>query len=224
MLEGALAACQGGGVSELVPPLPRYGEASLADLVPSLLAALDARGFFNRLGFDPADRVCLLMIDGLGWELLEANRENAPFLNVAVDDVRTLTAGFPATTVASLGSIGTGLPPGEHGLVGTTMAIPGQHRALNCLHWTAAGQGRQIDLRDRVVPEQLQPNQTAFERAAADGVEAVLVGPPDHARSGLTRAVLRGGRYQSAVSPGDRIVTASRVANTTDGELQQGQM
>jgi len=150
----------------------------------------------------PADRVCLLMLDGLGW-LLEANREQAPFLNVAVDEVRTLTAGFPATTVASLGSIGTGRPPGEHGLVGTTMAVPGERRALNCLHWTAAGSGRQTDLRDRVVPEQLQPDQTAFERAAADGVEVVLVGPRDHARSGLTRAVLRGGRYQSAVSFGD---------------------
>ena len=190
-------------MSDLAPPVPRYGEASLADLVPSLLSALDTAGFANHLGLDPADRVCLLMIDGLGWELFEANHENAPFLNVVVDDVRTLTAGFPATTVASLGSIGTGRPPGEHGLVGTTIAVPGQRAALNCLHWTAAGPGRQSDLRDRVVPEQLQPDQTAFERAAADGVEVVLVGPRDHARSGLTRAVLRGGRYQSAVSFGD---------------------
>jgi hypothetical protein len=190
-------------VLDLAPPLPRYGEASLAELVPSLLSALDVPGFANHLGLDSADRVCLLMLDGLGWELLQANREQAPFLNVAVDEVRTLTAGFPATTVASLGSIGTGRPPGEHGLVGTTMAVSGERRALNCLHWTAAGQGRQSDLRDRVVPEQLQPDQTAFERAAADGVEVVLVGPRDHARSGLTRAVLRGGRYQSAVSFGD---------------------
>ncbi|HZD01782.1 MAG TPA: nucleotide pyrophosphatase/phosphodiesterase family protein [Actinomycetes bacterium] len=188
---------------DLAPPLPRYGEASLADLVPSLLSALDTPGFANRLGLDPADRVCLLMIDGLGWELLQANHEHALFLNTAVDEARTLTAGFPATTVASLGSIGTGLPPGEHGLVGTTMAVPGQPRALNCLHWTAAGTGRQVDLRDRVVPEQLQPNQTAFERAVADGVKVVLVGPRDHARSGLTRAVLRGGHYQSAISLGD---------------------
>jgi hypothetical protein len=203
MLGSRLGVGQEGGVLEPAPPLPRYGAASLAELVPSLLSALDTPGFANRLGLDPADRVCLLMIDGLGWELLEANREHAPFLNVAVDDVGTLTAGFPATTVASLGSIGTGRPPGEHGLVGTTMAVPGQRWALNCLHWTAAGPGRQVDLRDRVVPEQLQPDQTAFERAAADGVEVVHVGPRDHARSGLTRAVLRGGRYQSAVSLGD---------------------
>ena len=188
---------------QLVPPLPRYGEASLADLVPSLLSGLDVPGFANHLCLDPADRVCLLMLDGLGSQLLEANRAQAPFLNVAAAEVRTLTAGFPATTVASLGSIGTGQPPGAHGMVGTTMAVPGQREALNCLHWTAAGSGRRADLRDRVVPEQLQPDQTAFERAVADGVEVVLIGPRDHARSGLTRAVLRGGRYASAVSLGD---------------------
>jgi hypothetical protein len=191
------------GVPDPAAPLPRYGEASLADLVPSLLSALDVPGVANPLGLEPADRVCLVMVDGLGWELLEANRSRALFLHSAVDQARPLTAGFPATTVASLGSIGTGLPPGEHGLVGTTMAVPGQRGALNCLRWTTAGSGRQVDLRDRVVPEQLQPTQTAFERATADGVEVVLIGPRDHARSGLTRAVLRGGRYQSAISLGD---------------------
>jgi hypothetical protein len=200
---GCLGGMTGRSVSDLAPRVPQYGEASLAELVPSLLSALDTPGFVNSLGLEPADRVCLLMIDGLGWDLLQVNREQAPFLSVAVGEVRTLTAGFPATTVASLGSIGTGLPPGQHGLVGTTMAVPGERRALNCLRWTAAGPGRQTDLRDRVVPEQLQPDQTAFERAAAYRVEVVLVGPRDHARSGLTRAVLRGGRYQTAISPGD---------------------
>jgi len=204
MLRMTMAQDRRGGVAEPAPSLPRYGEASLAELVPSLLAALDAPGFANRLGLDPVDRVCLVLVDGLGWELLEANLEHAPFLNVGVDSARTLTAGFPATTVTSVGSLGTGRPPGEHGLVGTTMAVPGQRAALNCLHWTAAGRGHQVDLRDRVVPEQLQPDPTAFERAALDSVEIVLVGPRDHAQSGLTRAVLRGGRYQNAVSVGDQ--------------------
>jgi len=83
------------------------------------------------------------------------------------------------------------------------MAVPGQRAALNVLHWTAAGDARRVDLRDRVVPEQLQPDQTAFEHAEAAGVEVVRIGPRDHARSGLTRAVLRGGSHQTAVSLGD---------------------
>ncbi|HEV3465087.1 MAG TPA: alkaline phosphatase family protein, partial [Actinomycetota bacterium] len=55
------------------PPLPRYGEASLADLMPSLLAALDVPGYANPLGVEPLRRACLLVADGLGWELLLAN-------------------------------------------------------------------------------------------------------------------------------------------------------
>jgi hypothetical protein len=48
-----------------LPLLPRYGAASLAELVSSILACLDVPGFDNRLGLDPAERVCLLLIDGL---------------------------------------------------------------------------------------------------------------------------------------------------------------
>jgi hypothetical protein len=191
-------------------PLPRADEASLADLVPSLLSALDVPGFANPLGIDPARRVCLLLVDGLGWELLQANREFTPFLNAGVEDARPLTTGFPATTVASLGSIGTGRPPGEHGLVGTTLAVPGGNQAMSCLRWASYGAGRKVDLRDRVVPERFQPDPTAFERAAADRVEVTLVGPRDHAASGLTRAVLRGGRYDSVLSLGELAAMASR--------------
>jgi hypothetical protein len=100
------------------PPVPRYGEASLADLASSMLAMVDVPGCRNPLGLEPANRACLLLVDGLGWELLQANRDWAPFLAAAAASGRPLTAGYPATTASSLGSLGTGRPPGEHGLVG----------------------------------------------------------------------------------------------------------
>ena len=57
-----------------VPPtLPRYGEGSLADLATSLLASLGVGGP-NPLDLAPAARVCLLVVDGLGWELLGTTR------------------------------------------------------------------------------------------------------------------------------------------------------
>jgi hypothetical protein len=184
-------------------PLPRYGEASLAEVVPSLLSALDVPGFANPLGIEPTRRVCLLLIDGLGYEELEANQEQALFLTTAATTLRPITTCFPATTVASLGSLGTGRPPGEHGLVGLTLALPGQQQAMNLLRWAASGPGPATDLRDRVAPERFQPEPTAFERAAADRVSVNLVGPREHAKSGLTRAVLRGGRYESVHSLGE---------------------
>ena len=192
------------------PLLPRYGEASLAELTPSLLAALDLPGFRNPLGVEPLRRACLLLVDGLGWELLAANRRVAPVLAAAAEQGRPVTTGFPATTVASLASIGTGLPPGRHGLVGYTIALPGMERAFNCLRWSPYGLGGAKDLRDRVVPERIQPEPTAFEAAEADGVEVTLVGAGEYAASGFTRAALRGGGYWRTHSLGDQAAGALR--------------
>jgi hypothetical protein len=194
------------------PSLPRYGHGSLADLVPSLLAALDVPGFGDSVGLDPVRRACLLVIDGLGHELLLANAGHAPFLAGRAAARQPLTTGFPSTTAASLGSIGTGLPPGEHGLVGYTMRLPGMDRPVNSLRWTTYGLGGGKDLRDRFSPEVVQPSRTAFELAVNDGVEVTKVGAPSYARSGLTRAVLRGGSHADSYSLGDlAAVTAQRL-------------
>ncbi|HET9292164.1 MAG TPA: alkaline phosphatase family protein, partial [Actinomycetes bacterium] len=180
-------------MSAPAPPLPRYGEASLADLMPSLLAALDVPGYANPLGVEPLRRVCVLVADGLGWELLLANRRAAPAMAAAAERGGPVTTGFPSTTATSLASIGTGLPPGGHGLVGYTIALPGMERAFNCLRWSPYGLGGAKDLRDRFVPERAQPEPTAFEVAAADGIEVTSVGAGQFAASGFTRAALRGG-------------------------------
>ena len=58
----------------VAPTLPRYGEATLADLSTSLLASLGVAGEANPLDLAAADRVCLLVVDGLGWELLRDTR------------------------------------------------------------------------------------------------------------------------------------------------------
>ena len=192
------------------PPLPRYGEASLAEVAPSLLAALDLPGFRNPLGVEPLRRACLLVVDGLGWELLLANRRAAPVLAAAAERGRPVTTGFPATTASSLASIGTGLAPGRHGLVGYTIALPGMDRAFNCLRWSPYGLGGARDLRDRVVPERVQPEPTVFEAAEADGVEVTLVGAGEYAASGFTRAALRGGGYWRTHSLGDQAAGALR--------------
>ena len=191
------------------PLLPRYGERSLADLVPSLAAALGAPGFPNPLAIDPCPRAVVLLVDGLGAQLLQTHRAIAPTLTGLAGE--PMTAGFPSTTATSLSSLGTGRPPGEHGLVGYTMLVPGQPRPLNVLRWELAGPGAPVDLREAVPPEQLQPDATAFERATAAGVRVVLVGSPVLAHSGLTRASLRGGTHVAAHSLADVITETARV-------------
>lgn len=144
-------------------PVPRYGGGALADLAPSVLASLGVPGAVNVLGVPEVSRVCVLLVDGLGWEQLRAHPGEAPFLNAMSGG--PITSGFPATTVTSLASLATGVPPGEHGLLGLQVAIPGAGRLLNCLHWKD----------DDPDPAEFQPVPTAYERAAADGVEVGYV-------------------------------------------------
>src|SRR5262245_35817998 len=139
------------------PPVPAYGRGSLADLGPSVLAALGVPGETGVLDLPALPRACVLLVDGLGWELLREASVDAPFLSSLA--ARVLTAGFPATTATSIGSYGTGRPPGDHGLLGYQVAIPGEGRLLNCLRWA-----------DGVDPEAWQPVRTVFQRAAAAGV------------------------------------------------------
>src|SRR3954447_13502839 len=97
-------------------PVPRYGAEALADLPGSILATFGVPDAANVLDLPARPRVCVLIIDGLGWELLHAHLDEAPFLASLAR--RPLTAGFPATTATSLASLGTGLTPAGHGLLG----------------------------------------------------------------------------------------------------------
>jgi len=177
-----------------VPLIPAYGESSLADLPGSALAALGLGGA-NTLNLAPARRVCVFLVDGLGERLLRAHAEAAPFLSAHLG--RVLTAGFPATTVTSLSTLGTGVPPGEHGMLGMQLAVPGEGRLLNCLRWTTTG--------PEIVPEAWQPAATVYQRAEAEGVRPVYVGPAMFEGTGLTRAVHRGVRYVGADTVDDRV-------------------
>ena len=181
-----------------VLPVPRYGTRSLAELVPSLLASLGMVRFTNTLALEPCQRVCLVLVDGLGWEALRNNQTAAPFLNTL--PAEPLTAGFPATTAASLATLSTGLPPGEHGLVGYTLVLPGRDRAFNALTWSLYGLGPRVELTDVLAPEAFQPRKTLAEEAAEAGVSMRYVGPGFHAGSGLSRAIRRGERFYAAES------------------------
>src|SRR5271166_5146101 len=127
------------------PIVPSYGTATLADLSSSMLASLDpeAPESQNVLGLTPARRACLLIVDGLGWELLRDHPAVAPFLSELARNSKPIMAGFPSTTVTSLGSICTGRPPGQHGMLGYQVIIPGENRLLNGLRWESRIDPRQ---------------------------------------------------------------------------------
>ena len=179
---------------------PPYGSGTLPDLACSLLASLRVAGEPNVLGLPPAERVCLLVVDGLGWELLRESQAAAPFLSELAATGGPISAGFPATTVTSLGSLGTGRPPGGHGMLGYQVARPGAGKLLNALRWDP-----------EVDPVAWQPAPTIFQRATADGVHASYVGPSVFRGSGLTIAFARGVDYRGANSLGELAARAQET-------------
>jgi hypothetical protein len=180
------------------PTLPRYGEGALSDLACSVLASLGAPGEPNPLRLRAARRACLLVIDGLGWELLREHPAAAPFLSELAVTGRPLTAGFPATTVTSLGSLGTGRPPGQHGMLGYQVAVPGEGRLLNALRWD-----------QRVDARLWQPGSTIFERAVAAGIGAFRIAHGSLRQTGLSTAVMRGAEYWPADTLGALVAQAA---------------
>ncbi|MDH6143136.1 hypothetical protein P3T35_005165 [Kitasatospora sp. GP30] len=194
-------------------PAPGYGTGSLSDLLPSVAAGLGVPGFTATLPLEPADRVCVFLVDGLGWELIRRHPEWAPFLTGLLDSSlggtgRPLTAGFPSTTATSLASVGTGLPPGLHGLAGYTVAIPGRNQLMNQLRWQPP-----------VDPHSWQPYPTVFERVHAAGVAASQVSSPLFAQTPLTRVALSGGDFLGRTTGEERMDLAARQLASSDRAL-----
>ena len=162
--------------------------------------AADAR---SRLGLPVADRVVVALVDGLGRTNLGERGGHAPFLRRLLPGSLTLRSPFPSTTAASLGTFGTGAPPGATAMLGYTVRNPATGGLANLVSWTG--------LPDAA--EQWQRQPTWFERLVAAGIAVRSVGPQRFEGSGLTRAVLRGGTYRPAETLPqrvDRAVSAAR--------------
>jgi Type I phosphodiesterase / nucleotide pyrophosphatase len=180
---------------------PAYGTATLADVLPGVASALDVPVERGDLPADPlgltaalagARRVAVLLVDGLGADLVRAHAHLAPTLAGLATPVGDISAPCPSTTPVSLTSLGTGLPPGSHGVLGFVTAVPGEERTLNHVQWS-----------DDPDPATWQPRRSVFQQAAAAGVAVTAVAPYAFAGSGLTDAAYRGARYSGTVGAGD---------------------
>lgn len=167
--------------------VPRYSFSTLSDLTPSIGAHLGVPGCADDpLWLPDAQRYVVVLVDGLGFHLVRRAVRAAPYLASLLGDAGPITSGAPSTTSTSLASLGTGLPPGQHGVVGYAARVPETGEILNALTWDAA-----------VQPRTYQPKPTFFERASAAGVAVTSVGPRRFETSGLTEAALRGGDFAS---------------------------
>ncbi|MEU0660554.1 MULTISPECIES: alkaline phosphatase family protein [Streptomyces] len=195
-------------------PVPEYGTGSLADLLPTIAAGLEVPGFEHRIAeLTPADRNCVFLIDGLGWEQIKAHPGEAPFLASLLGSSRggtgrPITAGFPATTATSLASVGTGRPPGEHGLPGYTVRDPAIGELMNQLRW-----------KPWTPPHAWQPYPTVFQIADTVGVHTAQVSSPTFRDTPLTKVALSGGTFHGRLTGEERMDLAAGQLAAGDRSL-----
>ncbi|BBY21534.1 alkaline phosphatase family protein [Mycobacterium stomatepiae] len=167
---------------------------SLCDVLPAAAALLGVPDAVDRLTVtesiaEQVDRVAVVLVDGMGWHLLPELAGSAPLLASvlagAVGRLSELTCTFPSTTPSSLVSLGTGARPGEHGILGFTLNVPGTERVLTHIYW-----------RDDPPSAQWQPLPTWFERLRRRGVAARAVLPALFMGSGLTDSAYRGADFR----------------------------
>ena len=183
--------------------LPAYGQSTLSDLLPSIGAHLGVDGCRDdRLGLPSAKRYVVLLVDGLGHQLLGRSLRHLGWSSEVYGDALTLTAGIPSTTATSLTCLGTGCTPGEHGMAGYSFLAPGEKHAMNALTWEGGPSE----------PEVFQSIPTMFERAAATRVQVTSIGPGRFEGSGMTRAALRGAEFVTV----DEADNAARITATVE--------
>ncbi|MCX4783529.1 alkaline phosphatase family protein [Streptomyces sp. NBC_01264] len=195
-------------------PVPHYGTGSLADLLPTLVAGQGVPGFEASIAeLTPADRNCVFLVDGMGWEQIKAHPDEAPYLTSLLATSRggtgrPITAGFPATTATSLASVGTGLPPARHGLPGYTVRNPATGELMNQLRW-----------HPWTPPKPWQPYPTVFQQADAAGVATAQVSSPAFQTTPLTKVALSGGTFLGRMTGEERMDLAAERLGAGDRSL-----
>ncbi|MDR0283933.1 MAG: alkaline phosphatase family protein [Propionibacteriaceae bacterium] len=148
-----------------------HDDRSVADLLTGVGAHLGAGGE-DPLGLPDARRFVVVLVDGLGWDLVWRALPAAPYLAGVIGDARRVTTGLPTTTAASLMSLWTGVAPGQHGVVGYSFALDG----------TAPRLTTPLSL-----SEPLATADSVMDGLVGRGIAVSWVGPAEHLGTGLTR-------------------------------------
>ncbi|GAB2466205.1 alkaline phosphatase family protein [Xylanimonas ulmi] len=202
---------------------PTYGLDSLAAVLPAAAGALGVEVTTSTglrsascaaaLGLPAAQRVVVVLCDGLGLLNLAERAGHAPFLRGRLAETRALRTTFPSTTAAAISAFGTGAAPGLTGMLGYTQRNPATGGLANMVSWTEQSDPSRVSRPGGqtlagVLPvpaPTLQREPTVFERLVAADVAVTSVGPSRFAGSGMTLAALRGAQYVAAESLAQRV-------------------
>lgn len=173
----------------------------------ALLNALQAAGFDvsghdgdGNLELPQAERVCFLLVDGLGLRNYEERSGHARTLR-SLSALEPLTSVVPSTTATAITALGTTAEAGQTAMLGYSLRSPLSGSPFSLIQWDEEG----LD------PLQWQTVPTLFERLGEQAQLCRAVQPPAHIGSGLSLCALRGLDALPAKTAGER-VAATRQA------------
>jgi len=190
-------------MSDMLPAEPAHAPR-LTDVLAG--AAASVRGTAPRL---PHVRsAVVLVLDGLGAANLDARAGHARFLAAARGRKDVAVTVFPSTTAAALTSLMTGTMPGEHGIVGYRVRVPGTDVLANQLSgWE----------KDGLDPQTWQRSRTVFAQDPA--MPAFVVSKGEYRGSGFTRAAFAGAAFLAEDALDRRLELAAETASAHPGSL-----
>ncbi len=153
---------------------PEYGGACISNVVRGLQGGAD----WIPAAVRGARSVVLLILDGLGWDQVQARRNELP--TIASMDGTFITSVVPSTTPTALTSFSTGCAPAEHGIIGYRLYL--ETGVLNVIRWAMQGA-------TPPAPDDLQP------RVAFDGQPLPIVTRAQFKDSKFTQMLYRGATF-----------------------------
>lgn len=174
----------------------------------SLVTNAQATQAAKRLGLDQLGDaqapIVMVLVDGLGWQMLRERAGHTPNLRRLLADSDYLHTCAPSTTAVALTTLATGVYPGAHAMVGYAVRDPLLRGHLGAGH--VPGPGDVFDLitfkNSSHDPLTWQSVPTLIERANAKAsagcgpqLGAVSIGRSKFAGSGLSLAAWRGFKH-----------------------------
>jgi len=189
-----------GGRLEGHPPLD-------ADLLPP--------GFL-----DGVKTVVFMLVDGLGYSLLERAVRSQPRLELGrlmrEGLYGRLTSVLPSTTTTALATLATGLTPQEHGLIGYKLFLREVNEIANMIRFSPVARLAPFP-RKKLNPQAFFDHATIFQALLDLGVTSRVVIRSQYAHSALSKMFYRGAEVVGHAGTHDAFAVLRRMLEQRDG-------
>lgn len=210
----------------LMPDYKRYCLANIPLTLFSLfgkrLDALDPLSDLWRKHVEPGkfSKVIMLFIDGFGFLQWQKYATEFDFLHRFSErgNVYPITSVFPATTVAGITSINTGVPPVEHGLIEWWTYFRELDSIVTVLPYNLLGSEQRDELRkEGIDPKLLLDRTTISEQMVVAGIHPHSFMSSDYADGAYNSVASRGTTFIPYSSLEDFVAKLRSTVETTKG-------